>query len=91
MTITCTLEIKATAHTQLRVNGEVYSKIATLKHENGRIIAQFLYHGPLDAVVLNCVRQQPIINGRPNMFRGELYQLAGYELLDVENERVVEK
>ena len=90
MTIACTLEIKA-------IDGkdgsdrEVYSKIATLKHENGRIIAQFLYHGPLNAVALNCVKQQPIINGRPNMFRGELYQLAGYELLDIENERVVER
>jgi hypothetical protein len=90
MTVICTLEIKTSCHKD-ESDREAYSKIATLKHENGRIIAQFLYHGPLDAVVLNCVRQQPIINGRPNIFRGELYQLAGYELLDVEKERVVEK
>lgn len=64
---------------------------AELRLENGRIIAQFLVHGLLKRVAENCLSDLAIQNGRPNIFRGELFQLAAYEYLNVEDERIEER
>lgn len=66
-------------------------KIVRITSDNGRIILEALVHGPLKKVAENCTSNNSIVPGRANMFRGELYGLAGYELLDTENERVIEK
>jgi hypothetical protein len=66
-------------------------KILYLTHPNGRKIAEILVHGPLASVLENCNQEKPLLKGRPNIYRGELFGLAGYELLDVENERIIEK
>jgi hypothetical protein len=66
-------------------------KIVQIFHENGRLIAQILVHGPLAEVAQNCAEYQPIIKGRPNVFRGELFGLAGYEFLNVLEERIEER
>ena len=76
-----------TANCSIQVRG----KIARIKHENGRIIAEFLVHGPLSSVIENCNSNVPITKGYPNIFRGELFGLAGYEILDTENECIIEK
>ena len=66
-------------------------RILTLTAINGRIIAEILVHGSLSDVLSNCLTEKPITKGRANIFRGELFQLAGYEVLDTENERIIEK
>lgn len=66
-------------------------KIARLLHTNGRIIAEFLVHGPLKKVVDNCERESPIVSGRANVYRGELFGLAGYEYLNIDEERLEER
>jgi hypothetical protein len=50
-----------------------------------------LVHGPLAQVAYNCSVSASIASGRPNIFRGELHGLSGYEILDVENESIYEK
>jgi hypothetical protein len=62
-----------------------------LKAHNGRIIMEALVHGPLAQVAYNCSVSASIASGRPNIFRGELHGLSGYEILDVENESIYEK
>jgi hypothetical protein len=66
-------------------------KIAQIFHENGRLVAEILVHGPLLKTALACHKELPIVIGRPNVFRGELYGLAGWEYLNVEEERIEEK
>lgn len=66
-------------------------KFAEIRLESGRIIAQFLVHGLLKRVAENCRFENEILPGRPNIFRGELFQLAGYEFLNRENETIEEK
>jgi hypothetical protein len=66
-------------------------KVMRLTHDNGRIIAEILVHGPLEAVIENCNSNTKIQNGRPNIYRGEAYGLAGYQLLDIEREEIIEK
>ena len=66
-------------------------KTAELRLENGRIIAQFLIHGLFKKVSENCINGSGIITGRPNIFRGELFQLASYEYLNIEEEKIEEK
>ncbi len=66
-------------------------KFAELRLNNGRIIAQFLVHGLLKRVSENCVSRNEILAGRPNIFRGELFQLASYEYLNREEEMIEEK
>jgi hypothetical protein len=58
---------------------------------NGRIIAEILVHGHLKRVIAACDNSEPIQHGRANIFRGELFQLAGYEFLNTENESIEEK
>jgi hypothetical protein len=50
-----------------------------------------LVHGPLLKVSQNCDEEAPILRGRPNVFRAEVFGLAGYEFLDVDSERIEEK
>ena len=59
--------------------------------ENGRLVAEILVHGPLSQALQNCLENAPVLKGRPNVFRGDLWGLAGYELLDTENEIIREK
>lgn len=66
-------------------------RLAQLRLESGRIIAELIVHGLLKRVAENCIQSNDILAGRPNIFRGELYQLAGYEYLDKESESVLEK
>ncbi len=66
-------------------------RLAELRLNNGRIIAQFLVHGLLKRVSENCISANEILVGRPNIFRGELFQLASYEYLNREEERIEEK
>ena len=66
-------------------------KFAELRLLNGRIIAQFLVHGLLKRVADNCISGNEILSGRPNIFRGELFQLASYEYLNVAEEKIEEK
>ena len=79
MTITCKLELSDSG------------KIAQLFHTNGRLIAEILVHGPLRKVAKNCEESRPILAGRPNVYRGELFGLAGYEFLDISTETIKEK
>ena len=79
MKIPCTLEI------------EENSKVGRLIHANGRTVAEFLFHGPLEAIAINCDGQRPILPGRPNIFRGELFGLASYEYLNVAEQRIEER
>lgn len=60
-------------------------------HENGRILAEILVHGPLHKVAQNCDEEKPIINGRANIYRGECWGLAGYEYLNIDTECVEER
>lgn len=66
-------------------------RIIRFTHENGRIIAEIYVHGPFKNVLENCDQNLRITNGRANIFRGELFGLAGYEILDLENERITER
>ena len=66
-------------------------KILRLFHENGRLVAEILVHGPLNRVLQNCEDELPIISGRPNVFRGELFGLAGYEYLNCDTEVIEER
>jgi hypothetical protein len=66
-------------------------KIAQIFHTNGRLIAELLIHGPLRATARNCHESRPILTGRPNVYRGEVFGLAGYEYLNIESERIEEK
>ena len=66
-------------------------RVLRIFHENGRLISELLIHGPLSKVMKNCDEQRPILNGRPNVFRGECFGLAGYEFLNVSEERIEEK
>jgi hypothetical protein len=66
-------------------------RIAQIFHTNGRLITELLVHGPLLHVAQNCEANIPITKGRPNVFRGELFGLAGYEYLNVEQEKIEEK
>lgn len=75
----CTLEVSQTG------------KTVRIIHENGRVIAELLVHGCLARVAENCARNEPIIAGRSNLFRGELYQLAPYEILNFAEEFIVER
>jgi hypothetical protein len=59
--------------------------------DNNRIIAEILVHGPLRACAKNAAGNVPIQKGRPNIYRGELYGLTGYEILDKELENIIEK
>ena len=75
----CTLEIPDDSH------------ILRITHENGRLVGEILFHGPLDKVLLNCDQMRPQLTGRPNHYRAECFGLAGYETIDFESERVVDK
>jgi hypothetical protein len=76
----------------MRVNIEFINKrVMRITHDNGRIIAELLVHGALSRVMDNCDTEAPIVKGTASIFRGELFQLAGYELLDIENECIREK
>lgn len=66
-------------------------KIVRIVAENGRIILEALVHGSLERCALNADNDIPISRGTANIFRGELYALAGYEILDIANERIIEK
>jgi len=66
-------------------------RIAQLFHNNGRLIAEILIHGPLLRVAQNCHEEAPIIPGRPNVYRAECFGLAGYEYLNVTEESIQEK
>lgn len=66
-------------------------KLLTIKHSNGRIIAEILVHGHLKRVMQACENDEDILAGRANIFRGELHQLAGYEYLNKEEECIEEK
>ena len=66
-------------------------KIAQIFHTNGRLIAELLVHGPLLKVALNAAALRPILTGRPNVYRGEVFGLAGYEYLNIESEKIEEK
>lgn len=61
-------------------------KIATIRHENGRAIAEFYVDGPLAVAAYNVDRQIPVKKGRVNIFRGELQALDRDEMLDIANE-----
>lgn len=76
-----------TAELQISNSG----RLLRIKHANGRIIAEILVHGHLWKVLENVDNGMPIQAGRANIFRGELYQLAGYEVLDVDAEVITEK
>ena len=77
----------------MQVNMEISpsGRLLRLTHSNGRIIAEILIHGPLRQIVDNCESDMPIVRGRPNIFRGELFGLAGYEILDTASECIKEK
>lgn len=66
-------------------------KLCKIFHTNGRLIAELLTHGPLQEAAENCNNLRPIIPGRPNVFRGEVFGLAGYEFLNVNEERIEER
>lgn len=66
-------------------------RILTIQGENGRVIAEILVHGPLGRVIENCKNDRPVERGYANIFRGELFGLAGYEFLNVEKERIEER
>jgi hypothetical protein len=66
-------------------------RILRLLAPNNRIIAEILVHGPLAKIVQNCVDNKPILRGRANVYRGELYGLTGYEILNIEQERIEER
>lgn len=66
-------------------------RIARIVHENGRVVAEMLIHGPLAKVMEHCDGRAPILNGRANIFRGELWGLSGYEILNINEERIEEK
>ena len=70
---------------------EIEGKIGRLIHTNGRIIAEFLFHGPLEAIVGNCEGQRPVLSGRPNIFRGELFGLASDEYLNIAEQKIEER
>ena len=67
------------------------TKLATLYADNGRKIFEILIHGDLASCIDNSITNKPIVKGRSNIFRGECFQLASWETLDIENERVGEK
>lgn len=67
-------------------------KIIQIYHDtNRRLIAEIFVHGPFGQVLRNCAENNEIIKGTPNVFRGELFGLAGYEFLNVEEERIEER
>jgi len=66
-------------------------KLAEIRMESGRIIAQFVVHGLLKKVAEHCNSGSEILAGKANIFRGELYQIAPYEYLDREKEVVLER
>jgi hypothetical protein len=66
-------------------------RTARLFHKNGRLIAEFLVHGPLLEVTTNCQENKEIIKGRSNVFRAEIFGLAGYEYLNMTDERIEER
>lgn len=66
-------------------------KVMQLHHENGRLIAEVLIHGPLLETAQNCTDRKPLLKGRPNVYRAECFGLAGYEFLDMSNECIKEK
>jgi len=79
MTFNCILEISPSG------------RVIKIHHSNGRLIMEALVHGPLLKVSQNCDEEAPILRGRPNVFRAEVFGLAGYEFLDVDSERIEEK
>jgi glutamine cyclotransferase len=66
-------------------------RVLTIKHSTGRVIAEILVHGHLKKVLENIDNNNPIAKGIANIFRGELYQLAGYEWLNTDYEIIEEK
>lgn len=66
-------------------------KICKLKTESNRTIAELFVHGYLKRVIENAIDNVPMINGKPNVFRAEVYQLAGYEFLNCDEEMIEEK
>lgn len=66
-------------------------RVLTIRHSSGRVIAEVLVHGHLKKVLENINDSQPISKGIANIFRGELYQLAGYEWLNTDYEIIEEK
>lgn len=75
----------------MTVDIELQGKILFITAENKRTIAEVLVHGPLESCMNNAARNVPIERGRANIFRGELFGLAGYEYLNIEEERIEEK
>ena len=72
---------------QVGKSGRMYQ----ITHENGRIIAQFIVHGPFQTVLDNCVSKEPMARGKANIFRGELFGLSSWEFIDTEKGCVYEK
>ena len=66
-------------------------RILTILHKNGRLIAEVLVHGHFKRVLEACENDEEIFRGRANIFRGELFQLAGYEFLNKQDETIQEK
>ena len=66
-------------------------KICTIKADNDRLIAQLLVHGPLIKCAMNAEKNQPIVAGRANIYRGELHGLTAYEFLNIEDESIEER
>ena len=66
-------------------------KVAILRSRNGRLIAELLVHGPLLKCAMNAHDNIPIVSGRANIYRGEIFGLAGYEFLNIEEEWIEEK
>ena len=83
------INIKNNMNTQLEFSTS--GRLCRIFHENGRLIAEFLVHGPLAQVAQNCDNLVPIVQGRLNVFRAEVWRLAGYEYLDLEGERITER
>lgn len=66
-------------------------KICKILADNGRIIAELLCHGPMVKCAINADRNNEVISGRANIYRGEVHGLTAYEFLDVENETIEER
>ena len=79
-------------YTNLTLEISDSGKIAVLRYPPmDRIIAELLIHGNLIAATNNAVLNNPIKAGYANVFRGEVFQLASYEILDKQDELIREK
>ena len=78
-------------HEEIILKHSESGKILQLLAPNGRTILEILIHGDILGPINSAINNLPIVKGRSNIFRGECFQLANWELLDLENERVIEK